>query len=172
MKGLRGFFKGQRGLTLMELIVVVAILAVLASLTAVAVTGTTSTAKSSNLVTDVNAVEQAANGFAGTHPKGFFPVELDSDGSQKVETVAASIALLHGFGDGTSSVDVYVIDWDADDLTDADTPKLFSPGYIKEAQHSTDTTDHDNNATSPPIGVWIIIKATSEADVMVLASDY
>lgn len=168
MRLLSRFLKRQRGLTLTELVVVAAILSVLAALTAVAVTGTTSTAKSTTKTVDETEVTKAAGAFSGTHSKGFFPVTLDVNGSQKTFTVSEDVALLFELGDGSTTVDVYEIDRDADDGTG----KAFSPGYIKQPKHFTETVDHDDNPVTPEIGVWVIIKSTGDARVLVADTSY
>ncbi|MBI2165522.1 MAG: prepilin-type N-terminal cleavage/methylation domain-containing protein [Chloroflexi bacterium] len=165
MKGLWRLIKGQRGLSLLELTVVAAILAVLAALTAVAVTGTTSTTKGVAKTTDQSEATKAAGNFAGTHPKGFLPVTLDSAGVQKEFTLKGTVATTYGLG--SSDITVYEVKFSTDDGSG----KLFVPGYIGSLKHASDTIDYTTGGSGSN-GVWIAIKSTGDVKVLVADSDY
>ena len=164
MKILQRILKGQKGLTLTELVVVAAILGILAALTAVAVTGTASTAKGAAKTTDESEVGKAAQAFAGTEGTGAFPV--DGLSSPITYTVTTSVASALGLTAG----DYNAIDFSADDGDG----KLFNPGYLASVKHSSKTFDHDDDGDSgtPEINVWLIDPLTGNAFVAIPDGNY
>lgn len=177
MSYLRRLFKGQRGLSLMELTVVAAILAVLAALTAVAVTGTTTATKGVAKTNDEAEVSKAGSSFSGAHPFAYLPVTLGSSGSPREYTVseATSGNDLNDDGDITdTAVIVYQIDFSACDAGAVETGgtcsgDTFTPDYLKKPKHANDSSTDAAGAT---IGVWVFVRDSSEAKALLSDSAY
>ena len=169
MNMLRGFFKREEGLSLIELLVVVAIMGILATLTAVAVTGTTSKTKGSTKDNDQVTVTNAVSAYSGEHPQGRSPTfdgcTPQDDGGLKTLTKTCEdtgVAQLQkflvneadfgvdvdgqdrntdGIADNDTAVPVVPIIWDQRFTGDDTKVKAFNLSFVDEPKHAFDLVD-------------------------------
>ena len=142
-----GFKKGQKGFTLIELMVVMAIMAVLAAIVFPTVTGTTTVSREVTQAEDINALQTGVDRFnaADTDGSGW-----PTDASSVNATITWSAGALPtgtgptGSGNSTSSYvftqdDIAGIDF-ASAATADGVSVTFYPDYLRNEPGNADTT--------------------------------
>ena len=155
-RGLKGFFKrGQKGFTLVELMVVMAIMAILSAVVIPAVSGTSEVSKNSQVTNDAGLINTADSDFYGDQT-GVEVITTETvniintgSGNRTTETkVLPGIAVIDGFAAQRISTrwpevmltDVYGTEFPADNVT----------GFVKKVIINVVTRDTDG---SPIYGI-------------------
>jgi prepilin-type N-terminal cleavage/methylation domain-containing protein len=142
-----GFKKGEKGFTLIELMVVMAIMAVLAAIVFPTVTGTTTVSREVNQTEDINATQTGVDRFNTDDSDGS---PWPTDASSANATITWSAGELptgsgpSGSGNSTSPYvftqdDIAGIDFDSS-ATVSGVSKNFYPDYLRNKPGDADTT--------------------------------
>ena len=143
-----GFKRGQKGFTLVELMVVMAIMAVLAGIVMPAVTGTQGPAESTQLQSDAQAIQSAAASYNNDSVTADWPEDA-------VATVYSAEETLITAAVGGSLTGYTAVDWDATTKVRLDDGSLlaitFVPDSVPKAAASIGALDNSKH-----VFVWLL----------------
>ncbi len=171
-----GLRRGQRGFTLMEMMVVVTIMTILAAIVVPAVTGVSSTGRGAAKDSDRSEVQKSVDRYNSAHPAAMWSTVTDRLPANGLVTSAATTAMLAGMDWNRSFTDPrdgavkkLVPDFIRDKPAHADETVVVPPGSVKTVGDIT--LDNTAGTVSISFRVWSL-DATGHVWILLKDEEY